>query len=520
MDFNLVKFKTLALLFTISVIIGCGGGGGGGNSGAAVSTATQAPSIHDLTYSPSSAALNSGGGTVQIDYEFYFNDPDCIISTLTLTAFDMLGVQIDTATFPLAGPSGEVGTISFSIGADTSQCGIFFIEMYVSGPTGLSSNKLSSSYLVNIPIANPVADAGSNEIYPGRPSIGSDGTNFLVVYRKLPEGTLHGTLVSGAGAVRSSFQISDNGGLLSGLNQSCVAFDGTNYLVVFRNDYGIWGQRVSTSGVTLDGATGFLIVGGNGYSTPAIAFDGVNYMVVYHGLGLGIHVYGRTISPALAISGQFAISTRSSDQINPAIAFDGTNYFVVWEDRSSGSTDYHIYGTRIKQDRTILDPTGIPIVTVTGQQESPQIAYDGTNYFSVWLQTQSLYGKRISQGGILLDGTASEPGIAINSFPSTSKIYPAMIFDGTKYFIVWSYKAYSDFPPAGIYGAKVSVSGILDGVPDTEGIPLSGPPPKSTISKYTYPAILNNGTDTLLVWLNNTELAGTSKEIMGILVSP
>lgn len=524
---NLVnlKFRTFALLFAIHIALGCGGGGGGGSSDAD-STATQAPSIYDLSYTPASAVLNSGGGTVQIDVQFSFDDPGCIISTITLKAFDMLGVQIDSATVPVGGPSVSAGTISFSIDADTSESGIYFIEMYVSG-SGLSSNTLSCSYLVSIPIASPVADADSNENNPGRPSIGYDGTNYLVVYRKLPAGTLHGTLISGAGAVLSSFQISDVEGLWWNNVQTCVAFDGTNYLVVFSNNNGLWGQRVSTSGVALDGATGFQIAGTSNWN-PAIAFDGVNYIVVYEKFvnlpDNPYDIYGIRISPAGAMSGEIAISTRSGYQVNPAISFDGTNYFVVWEDRPAGSTseNFHIYGSRIKNDGTVLDPAGIPIVTATGPQEYPEIAFDGTNYLAVWLNwpIPCLYGKRISQGGILLDGTASEPGIAINSFPSTSKAYPAMIFDGTKYFIVWSYSTKSVYPPAGIYGAKVSVSGILDGVPDAAGIPLSGPPPKSTNSKYTYPAVLKNGTNILVVWLNNAELGGTSKEIIGILVSP
>lgn len=506
------KFHAFGLLFTILIIFGCGGGGGGGGN----SAAPQAPSIHNLTYSPISAALNSGGGTVQVDFEFYFNDPNCIISTLTLTGYDMLGVQIDTATVPVGGPSGSSGTISISVDMDTSETGIFFVQMYVSG-AGLSSNTLSGSFLVNIPIASPVANADNNQDNPGRPSIGFDGTNFLVVYRKMPGGTLHGSLISGAGSVLNSFQISDNGGLLFGLNQTCVAFDGANYFVVFSNNDGLWGQRVSTAGVALDGATGFQIAGSSNWN-PAISFDGVNYMVVYAKFfnipgNTHYEIYGRIITPAGVMSGEFAISNLG---ILPSIAFDGTNYFVIWK------KDNHIYGARLKQDGTVLDPAGIPIATAADSQTYPQIAFDGTNYLAVWLHwpTPCLYGKRISQGGILLDGTASELGIAINSFPSTSKIYPAVIFDGTKYFVVWSYQTYSVYPPAGIYGAKVSVAGILDGVPDGEGIPLSGPPPTSTTSKYTYPAILHNGNDALVVWLHNPELGGTSKEIVGILVSP
>ena len=55
----------------------------------------------------------------------------------------------------------------------------------------------------------------------------------------------------------------------------------------------------------------------------------------------------------------FPISNAPSSQWGPHIAFDGTNAFVVWSDGRSGNGD--IYGARVSQAGTVLDPQGIAV---------------------------------------------------------------------------------------------------------------------------------------------------------------
>ena len=65
-----------------------------------------------------------------------------------------------------------------------------------------------------------------------------------------------------------------------------VAFDGTNYLVVYRtgdlDDLEIRGTRISQAGIVLDPG-GFPIVADDtrSLSTPAVAFDGRSYLVTW-----------------------------------------------------------------------------------------------------------------------------------------------------------------------------------------------------------------------------------------------
>jgi hypothetical protein len=521
----------IAFLFTIAIFaISCGGGGGGGGGTSPPPPPQNAPSISNLNYSPTSAFLNDGGGLVGVDVTFDFNDPNGNISTVTISVFDMRGNQIDTITVPVLGVSGDTsGTIMGTIDADTTVSGLFSFQMYVSDATGLQSNILSGTFPIHIMIASNVAPPNSDTERPGRPSIGYDGNNYLVVYCKTigTTDTMYGTLVSKTGIIINSFQISDTGS-----NRSAVAFDGTNYLVVFGTTSGsIMGQRVSTAGVVMDGITGFSISTIDSNWSPAIAYDGANYMVVWQKFvnNIAYDIYGTKITPVGQVLGEFAVTTRSGEQVDPAIAFDGTNYFVVWQDTFSGSypsLDTHIYGTRIKPDGTVLDVAGIPVVTALGLQAYSQITYDGTNYFAVWLQKDnlsptamySIFGKRIAKDGTLIDGTASQEGIAINTSSYESKGQPSVHFDGTQYFVVWTYLTFPNYTPAGIYGAKVSTLGVLEGSPDQAGLPISGTPPNA--SRYAYPVAFYSGVNSLLVWANVSEMYGSPKDIRGILLSP
>ena len=93
-----------------------------------------------------------------------------------------------------------------------------------------------------------------------------------------------------------------------------------------------------------------------------------------------------------------------------------------------------------------------------------------------------------------------------------------MAFDGTNYLVAWVVGAFTNNPPVGIYGAKVSTGGqVVDGQPDTLGVLLNGPPQNSD-AKFAYPVGYSNRSSTLLTWINNRELVGVTKSIQGLLI--
>ena len=130
-------------------------------------------------------------------------------------------------------------------------------------------------------------------------------------------------------------------------SQQAMAFDGTNYLVVWHDarngNYDIYGQRVNTVGGLV--GTDFAICNQDDYQTgPAVAFDGTNYLVVWE---LQAHptydIHGQQVSTAGGLVGEnFVICNEDYAQSAPSLAFDGTNYLVAWTDGRNGNLD--IYG--------------------------------------------------------------------------------------------------------------------------------------------------------------------------------
>jgi hypothetical protein len=413
-------------------------------------------------------------------------------------------------------------------------------ETFISELRGYTIDGQSKGIMDAFTVPNDAAGGSSNMEDPGRPSIGFDGTNYLVVSRRVvnwANSTMTGTIISGSGSILKTFDISSPGS-----NRSAVAFDGTNYLVVFSQNSQIVGYRVSPSGTVIDGPAGFTISTSNPFGAtnylPSVAFDGTNYMVVWNkydstlicSVGLCrsenlYDIYGARVTPAGQVLGEFPVFSAPGDQHDPSIAFDGTNYFVIWSDTRMGSSSFasedDIYGTRVTTDAVVLDPSGIPISTASGTQLEPQIIFDGTNYFAVWLTIATdspsiipppadLHGRRIMPDMTLLDGPLDADGIAIvtGGFAMSS---PSVTFDGKDYLIAWS-GSYHQYSLPEIFAARVSIEGSLIDAPSSgPGISISGYPPDYL--RYEYPTVLFNGTSSLLTY-------GTVGEIEAVLIYP
>jgi hypothetical protein len=84
-------------------------------------------------------------------------------------------------------------------------------------------------------------------------------------------------------------------------------------------------------------------------------------MVVWQDYRAGLYydIYSARVSKSgvLLDSTGIALSTAETSQLAPAIAFDGTNYLTVWQDGRTGS--YDIYGTRVSPSGVVLDPAGL-----------------------------------------------------------------------------------------------------------------------------------------------------------------
>src|SRR5690606_11739804 len=133
--------------------------------------------------------------------------------------------------------------------------------------------------------------------------------------------------------------------------------------------FDLYGVRVSGSGTVLDPA-GFPISAANGNQrNPAVAFDGTNYLVVWEDTRLSAtgDIFAARVSPSGTVldAEGLSLSARFSAQAHPAVAFDGTNYLVVWDD---GGATRNIYGALVSRAGAVLDSSAIAICTDPNDQ--------------------------------------------------------------------------------------------------------------------------------------------------------
>ena len=159
-----------------------------------------------------------------------------------------------------------------------------------------------------------------------------------------------------------------------------VGFDGTNHLVVWSDARGgtgqdLYGARVSKAGVVLGSAPIVISAASGDEVTAAVAFDGTNYLVVWQDSrgSTGRDVYGARVSPDGTVldPGGIPISTALEHQVEPAVAFDGTSYLVVWEDRRGGFAD--VRGARVSPDGSVL-ATDLVVSGASLHQTQPAVA--------------------------------------------------------------------------------------------------------------------------------------------------
>src|SRR5687767_13867454 len=136
---------------------------------------------------------------------------------------------------------------------------------------------------------------------------------------------------------------------------------------------------------------------------PAVAFDGTNYLVVWQEQRPGAtrDLYAARVSEAGVVLDPLGIpiSKAAGSQWAPAVAFDGSSFVVVWQDDRSAATRPDVYGARVSPAGVLLDPGGTPISSGPGGQLMPAVAGTGTGSFVVWMDGSDIRGARVSPAG-------------------------------------------------------------------------------------------------------------------------
>ncbi len=345
------------------------------------------------------------------------------------------------------------------------------------------------------------------------PQVVFDGTHSTVVWNDARTGPAN-VNVYGA-RVDSSANVLDPGGIMisaaaTSQERPAAAFDGTEYLVVWSETReagkDIRGVRLTPGGTVLDSPSVRVSRAGDYCAYPAMAYSTGIFLAAWEeGLGGNRDVRAARVSSGGQVldSAGILISGPTGAQCAPAVAGDSAGFLVAWQDWRNSS--YDIYCARVSQTGTVLDTAGVAVCTSSGDQVTPAVAYNGTDYLVLWQHQEAgvrdIYGARVNRQGVVLD-----PDGFIVSAAAGAQEQPAAASDGDDFLVVWS-----DWRNAerDIFGSRVTGTGT---VPDTAGIQVCAAP-----GSQSSPAVAHDGTNFLIVW---EDQRSGKQDLYGALVTP
>jgi hypothetical protein len=246
------------------------------------------------------------------------------------------------------------------------------------------------------------------------PSITWSGETFLAVWEDFRNFNfdIYGTRIDSGGEVLNVFGLPIWVDSATDQREPAIAWDGENYLVIWKQSldstgehYKIEGVRLTPEGNLVDPQP-FAVSHSDKDSRPAIAFGGGKYLAVWL-YENSYDIYGDLVDTNGTVSEAIGIGVASGIQTNPQVASDGTSFLVVWEDYGTHWPNIDIAGARVSSEGTMLDPYGIAIATTEDPEELPSVSFDGRNYVVVWrkskIESGELRSSRVTPDGEVLD---------------------------------------------------------------------------------------------------------------------
>lgn len=351
---------------------------------------------------------------------------------------------------------------------------------------------------------------GNGSGIQSEPSVAYNGTDYLVVWQDDRNGDndIFGARVSTSGSVLGEFSITTASGEQT---RPAVAANGSTWLVAWEDAQTGAGEvratRVSSAGAVLDAGGLVIATGATSIRFPEVACDGSQCLIAWNQGGGQGDVLGSLFDVAGATAGTaFTIISKTSDQTQPSIAFDGTNYLVAWSDRRQGS-QYDVWAARVTTAGAVLDADGVQLVSASGDQRLPSVAFNGSQYLVAWHDATgdgfAVKGVRVSTAAALVGSV-----FTINDGAHDQR-FPAVSTQGTRWVVAWEDDHTNDSTLHDAYVARISSSGSLL---DANGIVVS-----RSANRQTLASVASDGSRYLIAWSDNRGPAGEF-EIWGALV--
>lgn len=386
--------------------------------------------------------------------------------------------------------------------------GVASVAVTRSQGTGLAASDVAGVVISKTPAAAnafTVSKAANSET---EPATAWNGTSYLSVWLDTRDGrpSIYGASVTPDGQASPVSKVVSDAKYLNELTRPRIASDGSGYLVVFyaydqvTMKRGIRGVRLDANGAVASPTFDIYVpvVTSEYAQEPDLAFDGTNYLVVWQDqtndgqalssiVGTRVPKSGATVldTEPIRISAATPLDTRTV----PSVAFDGTGYFVAWitsrPTPAGGILVSHVFGTRVTKDGGVLEGEQ-PICNAFLLQRAPYVAADRKNggFMVVWedyrtaLETADVYGARISAQGQNLDGTSGMK-IAVGAHDE-SRPRVSSSGDGTNWVVAWrDLRSKTNYD---LYGAWISTAGknhdpgglLLSAEPGDEDAPWLG----------------------------------------------
>lgn len=320
--------------------------------------------------------------------------------------------------------------------------------------------------LLALALSGPALGASSHEDRYD-PAVAFDGTNYLVVWQDRRPGVsfdIYAARVSEAGAVLDPLGIPISKAVG---NQwaPAVAFDGTNFVVAWQDDRStstgpnVYGGRVSPAGILLDPGGIPISTAPGAQLMPAVARAGASSLVVWTEGGAASDIRGARVSPAGAVldPAGLSVSAAAGAQLNPAVAFGTSSSLVVWEDYRTGpSAD--LYGARVTEAGALLDPAGLAIAAGPDYERNGAVAFDGSSFLAAWESYAAGAGSDVLARRISTGGALLGSGSVAVAVSAGSQARPALAFDGANFLAAWQDDRVSVFD---IHAVRVSPAGVV-----------------------------------------------------------
>ncbi|MBZ4416704.1 hypothetical protein [Myxococcus sp. RHSTA-1-4] len=289
----------------------------------------------------------------------------------------------------------------------------------------------------------------------GNVAVAYGGGKYLVAWEDVREGNVYATRVKPDGTLLDPEGIRLNP-LPGAGGQPAIAYDGTNFVVVWDTGDGASGIRVSPRGEVI-GELFEVFYSGDVFGPVDIACGREMCLVTYEVTADDADdIWMTRMRPDGTVLETRSLSDSDRDADSAAVAWNGREFLVVWGDTRGGDLDArNIHGARVLPDGTILDPGGRPLVSVPGDQRTPDVVWTGRRFLVVWSDNRGgdydVYGARVRS-----DGRVEDPDGLPISTAAGDQLFPSVAHHGPKSLVVWGDSR--DGAPR-VWGARVTEYG-------------------------------------------------------------